>query len=182
MHFVRGNELITSAVDCTELSSLAWKKKKTDLEVGRLWSLCEVADSAWPLGLDVNIVALCSAHPNLLLLFSFFLISQSFAFVVCGTRLTFSPWIKILINLRVSLPCYSWKGRGGETEEEREPWHMGSWDDRQSTTMASVCCVYPFHCWLILSLPVSGMSPHKMEVMVWKYGWYKRLWPVTKIA
>lgn len=142
MHFVRGNELITSAVDCAELSPLAWQKKKqkkTDLEVGRLWSLCEVADSAWPLGLDVNIVALCSPHPNLLLLFSFFLISRSFAFVVCGTRLTFSPWIKILINLRVSLPCYSWKGRGGETEEERGPWHMGSWDDRQSTTMASVC-------------------------------------------
>lgn len=36
MHFVRGNELITSAVDCAELSPLAWKKKKTDLEVGRL--------------------------------------------------------------------------------------------------------------------------------------------------
>lgn len=136
MHFVFGNELITSAVDGIELSP---QPGEVDRDVEHFWSLCEVTDSVWPLGGGVNIVVLYSAHPNLPFLFSFFLIGLSLP-LLCGIPLTRSPWIKILINLSVSLPCYSWKGKEGETEEEKGLLHMGSWDDRQST-MASVCCV-----------------------------------------
>lgn len=71
MHFVFGNELITSALDGIELSpSLG----EVDLDVEHFWSLCAVTDSNWPLGGGVNIVTLCSVHPNLIFLFSVFLI------------------------------------------------------------------------------------------------------------
>lgn len=74
MHFVFGNELITSALDGIELSpSLG----EADLDVEHFWSLCAVTDSSWPLGGGVNIVLLYSVHPNLSLLFSVFLIVLS---------------------------------------------------------------------------------------------------------
>lgn len=108
-----------------------------DVDFEHFWSLYKVTDSVWPLGGGVNIVMLCSAHPNLFFLFSPVLIGLSLP-LLCGIPLTLSPWIKILINLSVSLPSYSWKGKEGETKEERGLWYMGSWDARQSTAGGTV--------------------------------------------
>lgn len=113
MHFVFGNELITSAVDGIELSP--WPGKM-DLDAEYFWLLFKVNDSVWPLWGGMNIV-LYSPHPNPLLLFSSFLIGLSFL-LLCSIALALSPWIKILINVSVSLPCYSWKGKVEESKEE----------------------------------------------------------------
>lgn len=123
MNFVFANELIISAADDIKLSPYSGEM---DLDVEHFWSLYKVSDSVWPPGGGVNIVMLYSAHPNLLFLFSPFLIGPSSP-LLCGIPLTLSPWIKILINLSVSPPSYSWKGKKGATREERGQWYMGSW-------------------------------------------------------
>lgn len=89
-----------------------------DLDVKYFLSFYKVTDSIWPLGGWVNIVsARCVA--DIPISFPFFcavLIGLSFL-LLCGIPLTLSPWIKILINLSVSLSSYSWKGKEREVEE-----------------------------------------------------------------
>lgn len=80
-------------------------------------------------------------HIQISFFFSSLLIGLSLS-LLCGIPLTPSPWIKILINLSVSLLCYSWKGKEGETKEERELWHMEPWEDRQHTSVDLLCSAH----------------------------------------
>lgn len=110
-----------------------------DLDVKYFLSFYKVTDSIWPLGGWVNIVsARCVA--DIPISFPFFcavLIGLSFL-LLCGIPLTLSPWIKILINLSVSLSSYSWKGKEREVEEGKGMWYMGSWDVPKFTVVGII--------------------------------------------
>lgn len=141
MHFVFGNELIISAVDGIEVRL---SPGKMDLDVKHFWLLYKGTESIWPLGGWVNIVTehLTEHIQNSFPFLSLVLLGMTLP-LLCGIPLTRSPWIKILINLSVSLSSNSWKGTEEGTEEMRGRWYMGSWDAPKSTaegTTSWYCC------------------------------------------
>ncbi len=114
-------------------------------------SLYKVADFIWPLGGRVNIVMLyLYTNPNQIHLFSPFLVGLSLP--LCGISLTLSPWIKILINLSVILPSCSWKGKEGETKEDKGLRYMESCNVHQSNAMDTISLAGP------AAMPLSAVS------------------------